>query len=88
MPVARSLHDGGSGHALEFVWNFLTEEVYVGGGGLTLGLLGVIVKLPNYLNWSYLVFCLWSDFCPELHITGHLSSKQRLKTVASPWSLS
>lgn len=46
MQVARSLHDGGSVHALEFVGNFLTEEVYVGGGGLTLALLGVIVKLP------------------------------------------
>lgn len=46
MQVARSLCDGGSVHALELGGNFLTE-VYVGGGGLMLGLLGVTVKLPE-----------------------------------------
>lgn len=45
MEVARSLSYGGSVHALGLVGNFLIE-VCVGGGGLTLGFLGVIVKLP------------------------------------------
>lgn len=55
MQVARSLSDGGSVHALELVGNFLTE-VLVGGGGLTLGFLGVIIKLPKLSKLQLLSF--------------------------------
>lgn len=71
---------------LEFVRSFLTE-VCVGGEDWHEVCWDLLSNCPDCLSWSYLVFCLWSDFCLEINLTGHLSSKPRLKAVASSGSL-